>query len=59
MMFRRLASAEVDLPSWDSQLEVARKLKWVAALRRSVGEQLNAITALHEALLRWAFSGAL
>ena len=59
MLFRRLVSAEINMPSWNSQVDIAEKLKSVAELRRSVGGQLDTINKLPSALLRRAFSGEL
>lgn len=59
MLFRRLVSAEIDVPSWESQVDIAEKLKSVAELRRLVVEQLDTINKLPGVFLRKAFEGAL
>jgi type I restriction enzyme S subunit len=59
MLFRRLVSAEINVPSWEGQVNVAEKLKSVVKLKRSVGEQLDTMNKLPATLLREAFSGEL
>ncbi len=57
MLFQRLAKAEMLLPSWDTQVEVAEKLSAIAKLRQSLEEQLAATNDLPEKLLHRAFNG--
>ncbi|MCC6443443.1 MAG: restriction endonuclease subunit S [Armatimonadetes bacterium] len=57
MLFKRLAEASIDLPSWNAQIEAAQKLKHIAPLRQTIEEQLQTINQLPAALLRKAFRG--
>jgi type I restriction enzyme, S subunit len=57
MLFKRLASAEIDLPPWNIQLEIADKLKLIAQMKRSLEKQLVIINQLPDVLLRRAFRG--
>ena len=57
MLFRRLASAELELPPWSAQLEVAAKLAGIKKMKSTLGGQLQTINKLPSGLLRQAFSG--
>lgn len=59
ILFRRLTTAQIDIPSWDVQLEIADKLRELARLRGLSREQLAAIERMPAALLRRAFAGEL
>ena len=59
MLFRRLAVAEIAVPPWEIQVEVAKKLRMIAEARQSLMEQLGAINKLPAAILRRAFRGEL
>lgn len=59
MLFGRLAAAEINVPLWSVQLQIADKLRWITIVRRSIAEQLETINKLPVALLRQAFAGLL
>jgi type I restriction enzyme, S subunit len=59
MLFRRLAEAEVELPSWDAQVEAAQRLKGIRQLKEFIGQQINTINKLSPTILRRAFNGEL
>jgi len=58
MLFRRLTSGSVRLPSWESQVEAAVTMLRIAEARRQVAAQSPSIDALPTAFLRRAFGGA-
>lgn len=59
MLFKRLAAAEISIPSWQAQIAAAEKLRAVAMFRKKVSFQLESINKLPAALLRRAFTGKL
>ncbi len=59
MLFKRLASAEIDLPSWNTQLEISEKLKLIRQMKHTLQQQLSMISQLPGTLLRQIFSGDL
>lgn len=59
MLFRRLAEAEVEAPSWRSQVVAAEQMEGARAPVIRLEEQVIQIEALPAAVLRRAFSGAL
>lgn len=59
MLFKRLAAAEINIPSWQAQLVAAKKLRAVATFRNKISVQLDSINKLPAALLREAFAGKL
>ncbi len=59
MLYRRLASAEIQIPPWEVQVEVAEKLRTTSRLQAIITAQLDAINSLPDALLRQAFTGQL
>ncbi len=59
MLFRRLASAEVEVPPFESQVKFARAVEFVERARAAAEAQLEAAKVLSTALLRRAFSGEL
>ena len=56
MMFKRLATGEIELPAWEHQLRVAEQLTEVAKARTAVQAQLAAAQALPAASLRAVFN---
>jgi type I restriction enzyme S subunit len=52
LLFRRLAKATLEVPDWDVQVEFAKKLANVQQVRRLILEQLEAVEALPQALIR-------
>ena len=56
MLFNRLANGEIELPSWEVQCQVAKKLKEIRALKQALKAQLAEINRLPSALLRRAFN---
>ncbi len=57
IMFTRLALAELEIPSYEVQSEIAEKLKNVKQLKISIESQLDEINRLPASLLREAFEG--
>jgi type I restriction enzyme, S subunit len=57
MLFNRLASASIELPSWDIQCETAEKLRKARNMRQGIAEFLEIISRLPAKLLYRAFSG--
>jgi type I restriction enzyme S subunit len=57
MLFRRLVTAEIELPTWDFQVETASKLLKIRVARQTLTQQLETINKLPATLLRSAFSG--
>lgn len=56
LLFNRLAKAEIETPSWETQLRVVEQLREIKALRQSLEIRLAEIELLPAALLRAAFS---
>jgi type I restriction enzyme, S subunit len=59
MLFRRLAAATIELPSWQAQLAAANRMRSIKALAAGISAQAGMINKLPAALLRRAFSGEL
>ncbi len=59
MLFRRLTSGVIDVPSWALQLVATERIQKVRPLIEGLGAQLNEINALPTVLLRRAFAGEL
>jgi type I restriction enzyme S subunit len=59
MLFKRLAAANMEIPPWKTQVDVADKLRTVFKARRALMDQMNVINKLPTALLRRAFNGEL
>ncbi len=59
MLFRRLASADIQAPPWDVQAKIAEKLRSIPMLQRAIGDQLEAIDDLPYMMLQQAFNGEL
>jgi type I restriction enzyme S subunit len=59
MLFRRLTEAEVEAPSWRSQVVAAEQMRGAKAAVIRLEEQVTQIEAMPAALLRRAFSGEL
>lgn len=57
LLFKRLAKAQITIPSWETQLRVVEELRQVRKLRQSLETRLAEIELLPAALLRQAFSG--
>lgn len=57
ILFRRLASATIDVPPWDEQVRCSESLRAVYPLKKAITEQRREIDALPSALLRHEFSG--
>lgn len=55
MLFRRLATAEIDLPSYDAQLRFAQQMPAIERARAAAEAQLEAAKALPAAYLRAVF----
>lgn len=58
MLFNRLSSGSILVPSWKEQCWYAQKLKDVRKLQIQLEEQLNTINRLSESLLTQVFTGA-
>jgi len=59
MLFKRLSTAQVEIPRWSAQVEVADKLRIAIKTKRILMDQLETINKLAAPLLRRAFSGEL
>jgi type I restriction enzyme S subunit len=59
MLFRRLAEAEMEAPSWRSQVVAAERMLGTKSTVRRIAEEVTQIKGLPAALLRRAFSGEL
>lgn len=59
MLFRRLSDADVELPDYDAQAEIAAKMKEVRPLLNAIEDQNDTIDRLPAALLRRTFRGEL
>lgn len=57
MLFRRLSNAEINIPSWDLQLEIANRFKAISIAKIKLSAQLDLINQLPSAILRQTFSG--
>ena len=59
MLFNRLDKGEIELPDWETQVKIAKKLKEIKTFKQALESQLAEINELPSALLRQAFAGQL
>ena len=59
MLFNRLAEGDVEIPTWEAQLEVSEKLKQIRPMQTLIEQEIDAINAMPSLLLTKAFAGEL